>query len=317
MSDEIWAITSYFNPIHWRRRLANYRIFRQHLQFPLLAVELGYDEQFDLQPNDAEFLLQLFGADVMWQKERLLNRALDTLPAACQYVIWIDCDVILQKTDLADQIVRELDRAPLAQLFSLVHDLEPDALPENWKTGSAPPRHSVASRVAQGMSPADCLGKRHPGSLGIRSPGHAWAIRRDVIDRRGFYDACIVGGGDSAMACAAYGVLPEVIRLNSMNPRQISHYLNWAEDLHQSVQGDVGLVEGDLLHLWHGKPGDRRWFQRHADLAPFDFDPATDIAHDDAGCWRWNTDKPALHEYVRSYFVSRNEDRSVAEVSLA
>jgi hypothetical protein len=317
MTDEIWAITSYFNPIHWRRRSANFQIFRQHLQFPLVAIELGYDDQFDLRPDDAEILVQHSSADVMWQKERLLNIAMEALPAECQFVVWIDCDMVLQQTNLPALIVRELKHRPVAQLFSLVFDLEPDASLESWKSQSAAPRHSVASRVEQGMSAADCLGKRQPGPLGIRSPGHAWAIRRELIDRHGFYDACIIGGGDSALACAAYGVFPEVIRLNSMNTWQISHYINWAEAFHKSVQGNVGLVEGDLVHFWHGKPADRRWFQRHADLAFFDFDPATDIALDESGCWRWNSAKPALHDYVRGYFVSRNEDLSVPEASLA
>ena len=283
----------------------------------MVAIELGYDQQFDLESSDAEVLLQHSGADVMWQKERLLNIAMDALPVDCRYVVWIDCDVILQQTNLPAQIVRELEHKPLAQLFSLAHDLTPDASLDHWKIQSAAPRHSVASRVAQGMSAAACLGKHHPNPIGIRSPGHAWVTRRELIDRHGFYDACIVGGGDSAMACAAYGVYPEVIRLNSMNPWEVSHYLSWAEAFHESVQGNVGLIQGDLLHLWHGNPSDRRWFQRHSDLAPFDFDPATDIAHDETGCWRWNSAKPALHEYVRGYFVSRNEDLSVPEVSLA
>jgi hypothetical protein len=36
-SGDFWAITSYFNPSHYQRRLVNYRIFRERLQMPLVA----------------------------------------------------------------------------------------------------------------------------------------------------------------------------------------------------------------------------------------------------------------------------------------
>jgi hypothetical protein len=308
MLDETWAITSYFNPMQWHRRPANYQIFRQHLQFPLIAVELGYDGRFDLKQGDAEVLLQLTGGDIMWQKERLLNLALEVLPTSCKNVLWVDCDVIFQRTDLAEQIVRQLDRAPLVQLFSLVHDLKPDAPLTDWRAHVPIPRYSIPSRLMQGMSAADCLGRHYPGELAVRSPGHAWAVRKELITRHRFYDFGIIGGGDEALACAAYGVFNEVIRLEYMNQRQLERYLSWAEPFHQSVQGNVVMVEGDLLHLWHGERSNRRWYERHSGLAPHQFDPFTDIACSDTGCWRWNTAKPALHEYVRGYFISRRED---------
>jgi hypothetical protein len=316
MQDEIWAITSYFNPMRWQRRRANYCTFRQHFQFPLIAIELGYNDQFELNSEDAEILLQLTGGDIMWQKERLLNVALEALPKSCHSLMWIDCDVVFQRADLAEQISRQLERAPLLQLFSLRHNLEPDASLSDWRPHAAAPQHSIPFKVAKGMSAADCLGKRHPGQLGRRSPGHAWAIRRELIARHGFYDAGIVGGGDTALACAGYGVFDEVIRLNCMNERQIEYYLAWAEPFYESIQGNVSFVEGDLLHLWHGEPSNRRWFERHHDLRPYCFDPFLDIAPSDSGSWWWITAKPELHEYVRSYFSTRNEDGQFSEVAL-
>src|SRR2546429_9079813 len=34
----LWAITCYFNPMGWRRRLANYHAFRRRLSLPLITV---------------------------------------------------------------------------------------------------------------------------------------------------------------------------------------------------------------------------------------------------------------------------------------
>jgi hypothetical protein len=312
MVDNIWAITSYFNPMHWQRRRANYHTFRRHLPFPLIAVELGFDNTFDLVASDAERLLQITGGDVMWQKERLLNLALDALPSSCNIVLWIDCDVVFQQANLQDKILRTLQVAPLVQLFSLVHDLPSDGAPADWPARSGVARHSIPNRLAQGMTAAECLGKRHPGPLGVRSPGHAWAIRKELIENHRFYDRGIVGGGDEAIACAAYGVFSEVIRLEHMNQCQAQRYLAWAEPFFASIQGNVAMIPGNLLHLWHGEPANRRWFERHSSLAQFHFDPDVDIAQTSSGCWRWNTVKPELHQYVRDYFASRSEDSSAA-----
>jgi hypothetical protein len=58
----MWAITSYFNPIGYRRRLENYRSFREHLNIPLLTVELGYGPEFELDESHAEILIRSFVA---------------------------------------------------------------------------------------------------------------------------------------------------------------------------------------------------------------------------------------------------------------
>jgi hypothetical protein len=60
--------------------------------------------------------------------------------------------------------------------------------------------------------------------------------------------------------------------------------------------------------LWHGDLASRDYANRYAQFAAFGFDPAADIGLDEQACWRWTTDKPALHAYVHDYFQSRKED---------
>jgi hypothetical protein len=98
----MWAITSYFNPLGYRTRLANYRTFRQHLGLPLLTVEQGRGGRFDLDERDATVLLQVPSGDVMWQKERLLNLALGALPPECETVVWLDSDILFDGDDWPD-----------------------------------------------------------------------------------------------------------------------------------------------------------------------------------------------------------------------
>ena len=91
-----WAITSYFNPVGYQRRLQNYRTFRQYLAVPLVTVELSFNGRFQLEHGDAEILVQIPSADIMWQKERLLNLALKYLPESCEKLAWLDCDIVFE-----------------------------------------------------------------------------------------------------------------------------------------------------------------------------------------------------------------------------
>src|SRR5215203_3644181 len=122
----LWAITSYFNPMRYQRRLANYHTFREHLKVPLITVELSYGaEEFDLREGEADILIQLRGQDVLWQKERLLNVALGALPSECSKVVWLDCDVIFAEDGWSEEVSRLLDEFPLVQAYSRVYHLPP------------------------------------------------------------------------------------------------------------------------------------------------------------------------------------------------
>jgi hypothetical protein len=118
----MWAITSYFNPVRYRRRLSNYRIFRANLGVPLVAVELSFDGHFELTGDDADILIQLSGGAVLWQKERLLNLAIKAVPPDVKRIAWFDCDVILKRADWVDEAKRQLNKCNAIQLFSdVVH----------------------------------------------------------------------------------------------------------------------------------------------------------------------------------------------------
>jgi hypothetical protein len=302
---DLWAITSFFNPVGYRRRYANYRRFRDALGVPLLAVELGYGEAFELAGDDAELVLRLRAGDVLWQKERLLNLAVAALPASCRKVVWVDCDILFEDADWHEKTRAALDRFALVQPFSSA-----DRTPAGWRPGTAaPPTEALRSApalIASGMSVAVCMGSRS-SDIGC-AHGYAWAAHRDLLERHLLYDACIVGGGDTAMMRAAYGRFDDTARYLYMNAARVEHYFDWARRFHADVGGSVGHVEGTVFHLWHGETANRRYAQRQQDLSGFDFDPAEDIAVDRNGAWRWSSDKPAMHASVRAYFASRCED---------
>jgi len=273
----LWAITSYFNPQRFRRRLANYRTFRKHLRVPLVAVELSFGDDFDLRPDDADILIQLRTTDVMWHKERLLNIALGAVPGECRHIAWLDCDVVFERNDWADRTRELLDRFPLVEPFTQAYKGSPDAGPDEVERV---PGDRLGCCLAYGLETGavgfDMLDKNmHTNGC---TDGLAWAGRRELFEELGFYDACIMGSGNRAMVCAALGQSSYGMNYLQMNARRTEHYLAWADAHFKMVRGNIGYLDGKLFHLWHGDYKDRRYPERHQDFKAFDFDPFVDIA---------------------------------------
>jgi len=299
----LWVITSYFNPCGYQSRRRNYGVFRRRLQAPLVTVELSFDGEFQLQPDEADIMVRVRGGDVIWQKERMLNVALAHLPGECEMVAWIDCDVFFADDRWPAKAREALGRHSAIQLYSTLLDVTDEA-------GASSPSaswRSVMNTLSDGGIGFDSLVSMKPRSGGSRF-GMAWVARRDWLDRHGFYDACVIGGGDRAMAAALFGSIQELCDFQLMNKPRAEHYQDWATQLYQTVRGNVGFIEGTLYHLWHGEFGNRYYKERHLELSKFDFDPTTDLALDAGGAWRWNSRKPEMHRFVREYFFSRQED---------
>ncbi len=295
--------------IRYRRRLANYRVFRERLPLPLVAVELGYGGLFELGPGDAEILVQRPGVDVLWQKERLLNLALAALPPSCTKLLSIDCDVFFTDPGWPEALERLLDDVAIAQPFARVHYLTRHWTPDDPQPEVEFSRQSVAAARAAGLSAEACmLPPSETDRRLMKSPGFAWATRRELLDRHGFYDAAIIGGGDTMLAAAATGLLEAGARAHHGAPGFRDHFLRWGRPFADDVGGRIGVLDLDLQNLWHGEMANRRAGERSARLAELGYDPCTDIALDAGGGWRWNSDKPELHRYVYDWFVGRRED---------
>jgi hypothetical protein len=304
----MWAITAYYNFARSKRRLSNYRIFRANLRVPLVTVELSFDGQFDLTKKDADILIQISGGAVLWQKERLLNIALKSVPAAVSIIAWVDCDVIFGRLDWVAQAEVKLRDNDFVQLFSDVVDLSADEVePRNEHVVISPSACGIVSLKETDEEqafniPQDNLKTRR----GIR--GLAWAGKKKIIDEHGFYDTLIIGSGDRAMAYAMYGRFDDLMHSLCMNEVRKKHYLRWADPFFKVVRGRVGYVPGTLYHLWHGEIENRRYATRHNMLSDFDFNPDTDIRIGSSGAWEWARPRGDLASFLAQYFVNRDED---------
>jgi len=309
-----WIVTTYYNPLAYRSRRENFRRFRQGLSAPLLAIELARPGCFELTEADATKLVRVESDDVMWQKERLANLALEHLPDECENVAWVDCDLLFGSDGWLEDASRALETQPLVQCFTQMRYLPSDArLSAPLADQTYYTRPSLGAQLQRGedvfssndKSFADAI--RHGVSWNCAA-GAAWAMRRDVLASVGLYDAMIVGGGDGALAHAALGEQERLMRIFRYSPAHAEHYGAWASRFHAIAKDGIGVVAGDIYHLWHGRLRDRRYSLRQAILRKFEFDPTADIDVAESGCWRWSSDKPALHQAISEFFEKRRED---------
>jgi hypothetical protein len=302
---KLWAIAAYFNPCGYRSRRENYARFSAELRAPLLTVELSFDGTFKLDPRSADILIRRRGGDVMWQKERLLNIALEHLPPECEALAWLDCDVLFSRPDWAEAALAALEEWPLIQPFSTGRDQlgrGAEAL------GSAAPSYASSHMRGRPVEMTFEYGAdRIPGRR-LSAPGFAWAARRDLIAGVGFYDANILGAGDRSLIQAGTGRIEEEIALRMPSTAHAEHYRAWALRFHGRVENRIGAIPGEIVHLWHGDFRDRQYRVRFEDFGRFDFDPRRDITLDEAACWRWSSAKPQLHAFAGDLFARQRAD---------
>jgi hypothetical protein len=297
----MWAITSYFNPENFQSRLSNYKIFREKLNVPLITIELAFDGQFQLKPDDAEILLQIPNGAKLWQKERLLNLALKKIPKSIENIAWIDCDIFFESQDWHKKAVAQLKNNNVIQLFSDVYYLKPGLKDRSKKNILGSQQGLVASQHASKIHHESKYDKKF-------HPGLAWAAKKKLLNEHRLYDSLIIGGGDSALSYALYGKYEASKKHHFLSDLQFNHYLNWAQPFYKSVDNKVSFVDEKIYHLWHGKIKNRRYFSRNKALKKLGFNPYLDITLSKEGVWEWSNADESLKLYLENYFKSRKED---------
>lgn len=274
-------VTCYFNPQKYHNLRENYWRFREALHLPLLTIELSFDGIFDI--FDADVKITGGPQNVMWQKERLLNLLVETLPPEVDKIAWVDADVLFLRNKWWEAAEGVLETHKAVQLFEHAHFLDP--LGRVIRT-----RDSWASKI----------GSKEPV---MSAPGFAWAARRELFP---LIDHHICGGGDKLMCEAWLGNYNAMGR--QMNKVWLTAFAEESRRQYEYVKGSIAFLKGDIVHLWHGSFNDRKYVERWLYLTDNQFDPRVDIVHGDNGIWQWATDKPKMHASIAGYFAERRED---------
>jgi len=294
-----WAITSYYNPFRGNLRLSNYHNFRKNLKLPLITVEWSPDGNFDLEQKDSDILVQISGGDILWQKERLLNIALSYLPKSCKYTAWLDCDILFDDRDWQITAEKYLEKVDVIQLFEKViylKNYDADLLDINIAR-QLPPDSSMFSALNAYLNGASL------NNMVFKcNPGLAYAAKTEWLINTGFYDAAIVGGGDSLFFLSILNK-PELIFSWDFTQEQKNHFKAWFDRI--KYKPSFAFIPSTIFHMFHGDSKYRKYSDRHMILTECNFDPNKHIKPTGNGVWMWTKEGARIQNKVYEYMQSR------------
>ncbi len=299
-----WGITTFFNPQGYKNKLKNYLEFRAASKkqgLKLLTVELAFgDRPFELREKDTDTLIRLRSDAIMWQREGLVNIGLKKLPKDCDKFAWVDGDILFENNHWVKNTSDLLEKYCVIQLFSSVIINSQNPEKNNLLLNSA-----VAKITKEGTDIIRDFNIKNTGHTGF-----AWAGRRSIFNRYGFYDKCVMGGCDRYIILSFYNLLSQkasIFRCQNV----LKDVFDWGRKIGRAVNGSVFFTPGRIVHLYHGSLKDRRYTVRDLILNKYNFDPQTDVAKDKNGLTTWNSNKEKLHQAVKEYFWFRNEEGEI------
>lgn len=276
------AITTYFNPISYDAITRNYWMFREALGVDLFTIELSFNNNFEIP--DA---IHVSGGTehIFWQRERLLNLLLPSIPDKYDTIAWLDADILFENKKWAEEAERKLNEFRLVQLFDTLQ---------------------ITDHLLDAKNKIPCATKNK--SLDWRTNmGCAWAARRDTLQQQPFLDTFIMGGAECMMYYAAIGKFKHPM-MTRLNIEWRHSYLTWAAGWYRSICGQVNHVPGMITHLYHGTYADDDYLERWLILSENQFCPEEDLTINENGIWEWKSDKKALRSQVAKYYKDRADD---------
>lgn len=289
------AVTTYYNPLGYKNPRRNYGMFLDRLQTQMprediYSVELSFNGQFELGDKNV-FRLHGSSKNLMWQKERLVNHAVENLPSRYTHVAWLDCDLLFHDNSWVAEAKDRLKSSQAVQLFSdveytdasLMTDYSKVGFIRNWKSGFTLGPETVA-------------------------PGGAWAIGREHFP---IPDRHITGGGDCFFAFPAVDFTNNYL-LEQMGGAWQSHYQKESSSIRSAIDSRVSHLQAPVTHLFHGTKENRRYGDRTRILREGQYDPLSDVVSRN-GLLEWSTPKGLMHDRVAKYFGDRKEDGSSSE----
>ncbi len=298
------CITSYFNPENFQTKKQNYKIFKSNLikkNIPLYTFETAKSgSEFQLEVS--EFNLRYLSSSVLWQKERLLNIGLMKIPREVKNIIWLDSDILFENENWFYETEKLLEEYKIVQPYSDVYRMkqgvtEKEKTEEHW--------FSFAKQFLKNpflCTKGDFIKHGHTG--------FAWAIKKEILDKFGFFDTCVAGSGDHVMAHAFVGDWdsPCVTRVLGEKNVNRENFLKWAKKIYSHTKSSISFTNGNIYHLWHGETTNRKYVKRNWELAKMGFNPKKHLTIEPSGLYKWSRDAKEFEIWAKKYFEERLED---------
>ena len=346
--EPLYAVVPLFNPWRWKSRIKHTERAIQHFHDSgavIVLVEIAFNRRefvfadsgldgymASCGINDNRFRHKYIGLrtkDELWLKENAINLGVASLPHDWQQVCWLDSDVHFLRPNWTGECIQKLQHYAFLQMFSHARDLGPNyemmgedyphanglSFVSAWMKGivrSSPddPVRTENLVIEQNEDDAGCS----YGRLGEKRifPGLAWACTRKAWDDvGGLFDAAIWGGGDWHMAHALIEKTEGMMR-NDLHRNYKKLVNQWYQRCRTHIRQNVGIMEGSIVHHWHGKKTGRGYNTKHALLAKFGFDPPRHLKRDFQGLYQLHDDRSTayvqIRDLMRKIAQERNED---------
>lgn len=340
--EPLYAIVPVFNPFRWKSRwkhteraikhfmdsgavvvLVEAAFNRRELAFADSGID-GLPASCGVLGTDHKFRHKYIGLrtnDELWLKENLINVGAQHLPYDWEQVCWLDSDVHFVRPNWVGECIHKLQHYAFLQMFSHARDVGPnyEMLPENY------PHADGVSFVhawqtdkldaPKGGATKDCY--PYPPRVW---PGLAWAATRKAWDDvGGLIDWAIWGGADYHMS---FGLIerPDKMMRNDLHRDYKKLCMQWYYRCHTHIRRNVGVMEGSIMHNWHGRKTDRGYNAKHGLLASIGFDPLRHLKKDSQGLWELHDDRSTafvqLRDMLRKIATERNEDSDDTRLDL-
>jgi len=339
--EPLYAIVPYFNPWRWKSREKHTQRALKHFHdsgVVIVLVETAFNRrEFTFADSgldgtaancgvlgqDHRFRHRYIGLrtrDELWLKENMINVGVASLPYDWQQVCWLDSDVHFVRPNWTGECIHKLQHYAFLQMFSHARDMGPnyEVLPENYP-------HADGSGFVQAFYDGTMVGgKRGDGKDGYYGarvfPGLAWAATRDGWDAvGGLIDFAVWGGSDWHMAHALIEKAEGMMR-NDLHRNYQKMVMQWFHRCRTHIRRNVGVMEGTILHAWHGRKTERGYNAKHALLAQIGFDPLRHLKRDYQNLWQLHDDRSTafvqLRDMMRKIAGERNEDSDDTRLDL-
>ena len=254
---------------------------------PVFTLELVFDT-----PEIAD-AIHVYSKSYMFHKERLYRVLEKHVPEKYTKLIFLDADVYFEDKNWYQRLSSLLDNYDVVQPFD-------NAV---WLDLSYTTNLMTAKSFPMITYRYNAIGNKIPIFDGTH-PGLAWAMRREWYNNVGFFDFCILGGGDKLSAVAWMKINNNNNNMSEVLPCYRKEYTTFCM---QNPARITYLQGSTIYHLFHGHRKNRKYQERYQILKNYNDDIHDLIFINDDGVFEWK--QPDLfNSKFLEYFISRGDD---------
>lgn len=282
----IQCICCYFNYTNNSIRKKNYIEFRKNFKHSLITVEISLDtNQFFI--NDSIKILAT-PENILWQKERAFNIALQNIPEKYNKIAWLDTDIVFLNDNWLTDLEKQLDHYAIVQPFERVFEKEGN------------------NDCLNTLGYAKCVDEYIKENIAIPkyfAVGLSWGFNRFIL-KNGFFDKHILGSNDTLQILATIGDYFNTQTLGICTKSLLKSWIEYCEQIPPLSNYDMGYCNGMVEHLYHGNVYKRGYQTREQLLIDHQYDPKIHIDLDKNSLYKVTNIE--LKNKILSYFYTRH-----------